>query len=826
VLAALRREHVELPGGRVETASAEYALKTEGKLGGAEEFADLVVAARSGRVIHLRDVASVEDGLAEERTLSRLSGRRGVALQVRRQSGENTVRVVDALRAELTRIRADLPPGYEMVVALDASKFIRNAIRDVTEALLVGAVLAALVVLAFLRDLRSTAIAAVAIPASLVATFVFVYAFGFTINTMTLMALALSIGLLIDDAIVVLENSYRHLERGLPPERAASVGTEEIGLAVVATSLSVCAVFVPIAFLSGVVGRFFREFGITAACAVLISTLVALTLTPMLCARFIRLGGEHGRVWHGSERAYRALEARYRGVLAWGLGHRGVVVALALGAVAAGGWLAGSVPVNFITPEDRSEFDVWLKLPLGSTLARTRELTAAVEETLSARPDVQAVFTTIGAGSKQRVNEAELYVQLAHKSEREQAQTEVMAAVRAAVGQLSLPLEDFAVEEIGFIQVAGARQSDLMYAVGGPDIGRLQYYAGSLLERMRRAGGYADLYLSYEVGKPEIALEITRERAADLGVPAAQIGHTIAALYAGVKATTFEEGGERYDVRVQMRPEDRDDIGKLDLVRVRAAGGELVPLRNLVTPRIGSGPVQIDRENRTRVITVYGNLVGKAAAEADREIEGFARELRIGGEYEFRAEGPSQRLRETGAAIRFAFVLALVAIYMILAAQFDSFVHPLTIMLSAPLSFVGAFAAIRITGQALDVMGQIAFLMLMGIVMKNSILLVDYTNTLRARGLALRDAVLEAGPTRMRPVLMTAVSTIFGMLPLALGGGDGSEWRSPMGVVSIGGLTASTLLTLLVVPVAYTLVDDAQRALARIFAPARRRMEA
>jgi HAE1 family hydrophobic/amphiphilic exporter-1 len=261
-------------------------------------------------------------------------------------------------------------------------------------------------------------------------------------------------------------------------------------------------------------------------------------------------------------------------------------------------------------------------------------------------------------------------------------------------------------------------------------------------------------------------------------------------------------------------------------VRVRAAGGELVPLRNLVTPRIGSGPVQIDRENRTRVITVYGNLVGKAAAEADREIEGFARELRIGGEYEFRAEGPSQRLRETGAAIRFAFVLALVAIYMILAAQFDSFVHPLTIMLSAPLSFVGAFAAIRITGQALDVMGQIAFLMLMGIVMKNSILLVDYTNTLRARGLALRDAVLEAGPTRMRPVLMTAVSTIFGMLPLALGGGDGSEWRSPMGVVSIGGLTASTLLTLLVVPVAYTLVDDAQRALARIFAPARRRMEA
>jgi HAE1 family hydrophobic/amphiphilic exporter-1 len=365
------------------------------------------------------------------------------------------------------------------------------------------------------------------------------------------------------------------------------------------------------------------------------------------------------------------------------------------------------------------------------------------------------------------------------------------------------------------IQVAGGRHADLMYSIRGPDMARLQYYAASLVERMRRAGGYADLFLSYEVGKPEVALEITRERAADLGVPALQIGQTITALYAGIKATTFEEGGERYDVRVQIRPEDRDDLAELELVRVRGAGGSLVPLRNLVVPRVGSGPVQIDRENRSRVVTIYGNLFGKAAGTADEEISGFARDLGIGGEYEFVAVGPSQRLRETGSAVAFAFVLALVAIYMILAAQFNSFVHPFTIMLCAPLSFVGSFLALSLSGSSLDVMGQISFLMLMGIVMKNGILLVDYTNTLRDRGLSLDAAVIEAGPTRMRPVLMTAVSTIFGMLPVAFGSGDGSEWRNPMGLIAIGGLLTSTLLTLLVVPVAYTLMDDGVRWMQR-----------
>ena len=823
VLAALQREHVELPGGRIETGEQEYTIKTKGKLDSAERFGDVVVVERAGRVIHLRDVARVEDGMAEERTVSYLDGRRGVALMIRRQSGENTVAVADAVAAQLAAIRRDLPPGYALIEAMDLSRFIRSAIHDVGVDLAWGAVLASIVVLLFLRNVRSTVIAAIAIPSSLVGSFVYFYVFGFTLNTMTLMALSLSIGVLIDDAIVVLENIYRHMELGEPASTAASGATHEIGLAVVATTLALCAVFVPIAFMGGVVGRFFREFGVVATCAVMNSMLVALTLTPMLCARYLRLTRGQGRAYRLLERGYKGLESHYRNVLARGLRHRWAVVALALCAVAGGVLIARRVPIDFVAAEDRSEFNVWLKMPLGSNVHQTQAAARLLEDDLRSRPEVRAVFTTIGGGLQKRVNEALMYVQLAPKGARAHGQVEIMTAVRERVRTLGLPVADYAVEEVPMISFPGARNAQIMYAIRGPDIDRLQWFAGNLIARMKALGGYADLYSSYETGKPEIALEIARERAADLGVPALQIGRTIAALLAGYEATTFEEKGERYDVRVQVRPEYRDDPAKLDFLRVRSTTGALVPLRNLVTPRIGSGPVEIDRENRTRAITVLGNLSDKAAGTADEEVMRIGAELGISGEYELEPIGPSQRLRETTAAVGFAFVLALTAIYMILASQFNSFIHPLTIMLSAPLSFIGAFASVWVLGMSLDLMSQIAFLMLMGVVMKNAILLVDYTNTLRARGQSLYDAVLEAGPTRMRPVLMTTVSTIFGMLPVALSTGDGSEWRNAMGVVSIGGLLTSTLLTLLVVPVAYTLFDDAGAFALRWFRRVRRR---
>jgi HAE1 family hydrophobic/amphiphilic exporter-1 len=629
------------------------------------------------------------------------------------------------------------------------------------------------------------------------------------------MALSLSIGILIDDAIVVLESVYRHMERGAEPNDAASAGTHEVGLAVAASTLGVCAVFVPIAFMSGLVGRFFREFGLIATCAVLASMGVSLTLTPMLCARFLRVRRrEGGHVARVLEAAFGRLEQGYRRVLVWGLAHRPSVVALALAAVVGGVALAGAVPLEFMTPEDRSEFNVWLEQPLGSSLAQTQSAVVAVERSLRAVPEVRLTFATIGHGAKQRVNEAQIYVQLVHKSERNRGQQELMQEVRERVGALGLPLAEFSVEELPVVSVAGGRHAELMYAFRGPNADKLHFYAATLRERLLEAGGYGDVWLSYETGKPEVALQIQRDRAADLGVPALQIGRTLAALYAGYDAATFEEGGERYDVRVQLLPGYRDDLGKLELVRVRSPSGALVPLRNLVTPRIGSGPVQIDREGRTRSIVVYANLAGKPAGTADAEVVDLVEAMQLEPGYRFAAIGSAQRLRETFDAVLFAFGLALLAIYMILAVQFDSFVQPLTIMLSAPLSFIGAFAALALFGRSLDLMGQIAFLMLMGIVMKNGILLVDYTNTLRARGRGLFEAVLEAGPVRLRPVLMTAVSTVLGMVPVAFGSGDGSEWRSPMGIVCIGGLVTSTLLTLLVVPVFYTLVAQGQEVLA------------
>lgn len=809
VLGALQREHIELPGGRIETPQREYTIKTKGKLTSANLFGGIVVFAHAGRVVHLRDVAVVEDGMAEERTISQLNGRRGVALMIRRQSGENTVAVADAVKAELARIEAQLPRGYEMLEALDQSRFIRASIHDVGSDLSLGALLAAAVVFLFLRNVRATLITAVIIPTSLLGTFTLFYFMGFTLNSMTLMALSLSIGGLIDDAIVLLENSYRHMENGESPRSAASSATSEIGLAVFANNLTNCAVFIPIAFLGGVVGRFFREFGLVASGAVVISTLVALTWTPMLCSRFLRVQHRRPRLSRILEAGYERLDAHYKRVLAWGLSHRWMVVALALASVIAGIVVARQVKVDFMTVEDRSEFNAWLKLPLGSTVEQTQSVVRRVEHQLRERPDVRAVFSTIGSGVQKRVNEALLYVQLVNKNERDVGQMEIMRSLRHWLASGDLHLAGFAVEEVSLFNIPGHRNAQIMYAIRGPDIDQLQIFAHGLAERMRQAGGYADLTLSYEAGKPEISLDLSRERAADLGVPALQIGRTISALVAGIRATTFEEHGERYDVRVQVQPEYRDDPSKLDLLRVRAPSGALVPLRNLVRVRIGSGPVQIDRDSRTRAITIVGNLEGKAAGDADTEVVRMGRELGIAGEYDLEAIGPTQRLRETLDAIGFAFGVALISMYMILAAQFNSFIHPLTIMLCAPLSFIGAFAAIWLSGVSLDLMGQIAFLMLMGIVLKNGILLVDYTNTLRERGASLFDAVREAGATRMRPVIMTTVCTAFGMLPVVLSSGEGSEWRSPMGIISIGGLLTSTFLTLLIVPVVYTLLDEA-----------------
>lgn len=822
VVAALRREHVEMPGGRIESARAEYTVKTKGKLTSVEAIAELVVAERGGRPVRLRDVASVEDGMAEERTIARLNGERGVALEIRRQSGENTVAVAEGVKREVEKVRNELPAGTRMFVSQDTARFIESSVSSVFEDIVGGSILAVLVVLAFLRSGRSTLIISIAIPSSLLAAFSLFYYFGFTLNVMTLMALSLSIGMLVDDAIVVLENVFRRQEDlGEEPALAASNGTREVGLAVMASTLSTCAVFVPIAFMGGMVGQFFREFGLVVCCAVLVSMLVSFTSTPMLCARYLRVRRDHGAVYQALERGYTALERSYGVALGWALGHRMLVVGLLVAALLGGVGLTRYVPFDFVTSEDRSEFNVFLKMPLGSTIQQTLAATARVEDEIRSHPEVREVFTTIGGGLQKRVNEANVYVALTHKTERHVRQDDVMNDVRERIAALGLPFTELAVERIEWFNLAGSRQAELMYSLRGPDIERLSHYAQRLMDAMRSAGGFVDVASSYESGKPEIALDLDRERAATLGISAAQIGSTIATLLAGTKVASFEDAGERYDVRVQVLPEYRNDPTKLGLIQVRAPSGALVPLDNLATARVASGPVQINRENRARSITLLANLDGRAMGDAAPEVMRMADVVGIRGEYQLVPVGATESMDETVRAIVFAFGLALAALYMILASQFNSFVHPFTIMMTAPLSFVGAFAAMALFRFHLDMMGQIGFLMLMGLVMKNGILLVEYANAERERGADARQAMLAAGPIRLRPVLMTAVSTIFGMIPMAVAVSDGSEWRAGMGMISIGGVTSSTLLTLLVVPVVYTLVDDAQAQVARAAAKLR-----
>ncbi len=804
----LRRENAELAGGRIESAKQEWAVTTANKVDRVEDFGNLIVAERSGTLVHLRDVATIEDGLQEERSIARLNGQRGVSLEVRRRSGANTVEVARQVRAAVDDLRASLPAGLSITVARDNATFIEDSIRSIFVDMTYGAILTVAVVLLFLRNLRSTLIAALAIPSSVIASFTFFLMAGFTLNMMSLMALSLSIGLVIDDAIVVLEAIYRRLEGGEPGREAADRGTDQVGLAVVSTTLAVCAVFVPIAFMSGMVGQWFYEFGMVVAIAVCVSTLVALTLTPMLASKLLQLELAPGRAFRAIERGHATLEHGYRRLLTGALRHKAITTGAALGAIVAGMIVAALLPFDFYQQGDQGEFAVDAKLPIGTSLGVTDQVSRRIEELISAQPHVREVFATVGPGLQREPNRTHIVVKLAPKAERSATQVQVMDALRDTLRGAVPEAEEISVGELSWIQFSGGRSATLVYTLRGPDLDRLAAHAAALVARMKSDPLFVDVASSHETGRPEIRLTLARDVAADLGVPGVSVGRTIRALLAGEKVGTFEQTGERYDVRVQVLPEFRDDPGELDLIRVRSMRGDLVPLTNVAKVRIGEGPVEIHREDRSRQITLYANLAGSAPlGVGSQKLEAWGRELGISAPEELSAAGRARAMMETGTAIRFAFLLALAAIYMILASLFNSLLHPLTIMVSAPLSFIGGFLALWLAGMSLDLMSGIGLLVLLGLVMKNGILLVDCANQLREDGRSAEEAMLEAGPVRLRPVLMTTGALIFGLLPVAFSTSSGSEFRAPMAMITVGGLVTSTLLTLAVVPVVYCLLD-------------------
>ncbi|RMF93679.1 MAG: efflux RND transporter permease subunit [Nitrospinota bacterium] len=806
---ALRTEHVEYPGGRVETGPREYVVKTKAEFSSATQFANMVVAYRNGTPVRVRDLGWVEDGLEEERSLARLNDTRAVALLVRRQSGTNTVAVAHAVKAEVERLRQELAPrGIRLEIAQDQSIFIERSVEEVQFHLLYGGGLAVLIVFFFLRNLRSTFISSLVLPTSVIGTFTLMYALGFTQNMMTLLALSLAIGLLIDDAIVVQENIMRHVEEGMPARQAASFATREIALAVLATTLSVVAVFVPVAFMQGIVGRFFYQFGLTVTFAVLISMFVSFTLDPMLSSRLLRKP-KRGGLYRLSERFFLAVEQAYERLLAVALRWRWGVILLALATFLASGYLGRFLRTEFIPVEDQSEFNIKVKAPLGASLQTTDAILERIRQRLAGQPWLDYTFATIGADELQRVNEGTLYVKMVEKEHRSTSQLEAMAWVREQVADIREA--KVSVEVVPRVAGGGRKWADVQLELRGPDLDRLEAMATSIMEKMRAAGGYVDIDTTYEKGKPELNVYVKRDRAADLGVSPWAIAATVKALIGGDDVSKFKAGGDRYDVSVRLQERYRNRPEDLQFLTVRGRNGALVNLRNVAWIREESGPVQIDRYNRTRQITILANLQQeeKVLGEAVAELTRFVREEGLPPGYSFGFAGFAEEMEESFRNLIFALLLAVIMIYMVLASQFESFIHPLTIMLSVPLSVVGALGALVVTGMTVSIFTMIGMIMLMGLVTKNGILLVDFINTLRTRDQMTREAAIrKAGPIRLRPILMTTFAMIFGMLPIALGTGAGSEARAPMAVAVIGGLTTSTLLTLVVVPVVYTLLDD------------------
>lgn len=812
VQAALRGGHVEQPGGRIEAGRSEFIVKTKAEFRSAKEFEQLVIAWRNGAPIRLGEIGRVEDSLEEERSMARLDDRQALALLVRRQSGSNTVQVAGAVKAEVEKLRAELAGrGIRLEVGQDLSVFIEQSVHEVQFHMVFGGGLATIIVFVFLRNVRSTIISALVIPTAVIGTFILMDALGFTQNMMTLLALSLAIGLLIDDSIVVQENTMRHVEEGKPPREAAAFATAEIALAVFATTLSVVAVFVPVAFMRGLVGRFFYQFGMTVAFAVSISMLVSFTLDPMLSSRFLRKP-RHGALYRLSEKPFLFVESLYGRLLAVSLRHRWLVILVAFAAFAGAAWTARGIRSEFVPKEDQSEFNVRVRAPLGSSLSRTDGVMGVIRNRLAGQSWLDYTFQTIGADDLQRVNEGTLYVRMTPKSARAVSQETAMEWVRAAVADI----EDAAVsvEIVPRVSGGGFKAAELQLELRGPDLDRLDADATTLVSRLRGAGGYADLETSYEKGKPELGLLVDRDRAAAVGLDPLAVATTVRSLIGGVDAARFRAGGERFDVRIRLDAPFRRGAADIERLTVRNRDGALIRVGSVGRVEPSTGPVQINRYNRTRVVTVYANLVQgkKVLGEAVKEVQGILEANPLPAGYSVGFVGNAEMMQETAVNFSFTLMLAIVLVYLVLASQFESFVHPFTIMLSLPLSIVGALGALLLTGTTMNIFTMIGIIMLMGVVTKNGILLIDYTITLRDRdGLERNPALLRAGPARLRPVLMTTFALVFGMLPIAMGTGEGSETRAPMAIAVIGGLITSTLLTLLVVPVAYTLLDDAQR---------------
>jgi multidrug efflux pump len=805
VEAAVRRENAEIPGGRVEGVDREFSVRTRGDLSTPEEFGAIIVSQSKGNIVRLRDVADVNVGAQDERTVARYNGKPAVGLGIVKQSKASTVDVAAEVRKALTELTGLLPEGMKLDVAYDSSNFINDSIKEVTQALIIAICLVMLVVLAFLKSLRATTIPTLAIPISIIGAFTVAYALGFTINILTLLALVLAIGLVVDDAIVVLENIYRHLEMGKTRRQAALDGSAEIGFAVVATTITLVAVFVPLAFLTGSVGRLFNEFGITLAVAVLISGFVALTLSPMLSSLVLRPlhGGGSGWATRSFDKFFEFLNSIYDRTLRTALRHRVVMLAFAVVVIVMSVVLLKSLPSELVPVEDRGVAFGVVLAPEGATLDYTDRYMKEIEKRVLALPECRALFTAIGLGfgGPGSVTNGFMFIALKPRSERSKSQQEIVQELFPQM--LAIP------GVLAFVinppSLGGSfSSSPVQYVIQGDDYAKLNQAVGTMMTEASKLGYLVNLNTDLRLNKPQLDLSIDRERAAGVGASVTEIGSTLETLLGGRVVTNFKRGTKQYDVILQMKPSERATPDAIRDIYIRG-NGSLVQLANVVRLNETLAPKELNHYNRVRSATITANLVpGVSLGQALDDLDGIFASHIQGMKREY--AGQSLEFKTSSSSLYFMFLLAVIFIFLVLSAQFESFVHPLTILLAVPLAVFGALLTLFIFGESLNIYSQIGLIMLVGLVTKNSILIVEFSNQLRARGKSIVEAVIEAATIRLRPILMTSFSTIFGVLPIALGLGAGAESRRPLGLAVVGGMFFSTFLTLVLVPVLYTLL--------------------
>lgn len=824
VVRALQSQNVQIPGGQVEQGLRDLTLRTYGRVGTPAEFGEIPVASRGSYAVLVRDVARIEDGTAEAETIARVDGKPAVVLQIRKQSGSNTVAVIARLKERLKLLETQLPKSWSMTIVRDQSDYIQGALHAVQEHLILGAILAALVVYLFLRRFRLTLIAAVAIPTSLIATFAAMSYMGFTLNVITLLALALVVGIVIDDAVVVLENIFRWMEeKQLSPREAASKGAAEISLAVLATTLSLIAVFLPVAFMGGIVGRFMSSFGVTMAMAVAVSLLVSFTLTPMMCSRWLRPvrsekeGGKEEKAHTASRErgVYAAIERGYIRLLDAAMAHRWVVVIVLLAIFVSTVPLFKAVDKNFLPKDDESQFEVIVRAPEGSSLETTETIAESIATRIRKLPGVAATVVTIGDDPQVTQNLANLYVRLVPVDQREVDQFEVMGQIRQQVlpayARLRLRTQVAPIPAFG-----GGNNAEIQFWIGGPDLDRLEQYSQTLLAELKKMPGVVDADSNLVIGKPELGVHVDRPKAADLGVRIQDVASTLNVLVGGQEITSYQENGEQYEVHVRAEEQFRKDAAGIAQAEVPSTRAGAVPLSDVVELRQGEGPSLINRISRRRQVLLYANMLpGSSTQTVIDQLNAAAAQLQMPASYSYGFTGRSREQGKAGRSFALAFLLSVVFMYLILAAQFESWLHPFTILLALPMTIPFALLSLIALDQSVNIFSALGILVLFGIVKKNSILQIDHTLQLREQGMPRAEAIRHANRDRLRPILMTTLSFVAGMIPLVVSSGTGSATNRATASVIIGGQSLALLITLIGTPVAYSLLDDVVEA--RIF---------